>query len=102
MHSITLACATDDFSKISKNVIFSKMRKKSTLCKIQMFGVFSSQLDQFVTICPSIRYKLHSKPSILKKAIFAFLTKTLWRERQQLRKTTKLLPIKMHIFTKKD
>ena len=40
MHATIFTQATNEFQKSRKNVIVLKMRKKSTLVKFQVFGVF--------------------------------------------------------------
>ena len=44
-------CATDDFQKARKNVIFENCIKNLSFEKDQMFDVFLKCLDQFVAAC---------------------------------------------------
>ena len=87
-----------NLEKISKNAIFKKMHKNSTLCQIQLFGVFKSVRRA----CNNLHFQFHKHytetPFFFKVIDFCiFNLKELWSKRQLFQNIAKLLPIKMHI-----
>ena len=70
---------------------------------MHVFGVFPSRLDQNVATCISNRSKMHSKSFFFLQSsrFFTFLFQKLWSEKQLSQNTSKLLPVKMHIFMHK-
>ena len=49
MHTAIFAQATNEFQKSKKNVIFQKMRNKSTFVEISKVWCFCIRLDQSIT-----------------------------------------------------
>ena len=97
MHSIILACASDDFQKSFKNLkkcVISKVRKKSTISKNGSISCFSKSARPD---CNHLHFKLIKNALKIifsqKQSIFAFLTQKLWSEKQLSQNTAKFVPI---------
>ena len=102
MHSTFLAhMLLMNLKKLEKSNILKNAQKNLSESKFQVSKVFVEIGLTTVSLLPTaLKFDKNFTQNnfLLHKAFFHFKPQKMWIERQLFQKTTKLLPIKLHIF----